>query len=116
MAYIGQLRGMTASDARRRSVELLEQLDAGEYYKQTRRSETPLFCACAAPPVKAPATTPGEAVKTALPTFLFRALYLFSAMYDIMPYKRGSQPAQGNLVRRSFKEPQSMVQCISKER
>jgi ABC-2 type transport system ATP-binding protein len=34
MAYIGQLRGMTAADARRRSVELLERLEAGEYYKK----------------------------------------------------------------------------------
>jgi ABC-2 type transport system ATP-binding protein len=34
MAYIGQLRGMAASAARRRSVELLERLDAGEYYKK----------------------------------------------------------------------------------
>jgi ABC-2 type transport system ATP-binding protein len=34
MTYIGQLRGMTASDARRRSVELLERLEAGEYYKK----------------------------------------------------------------------------------
>jgi ABC-2 type transport system ATP-binding protein len=34
MAYIGQLRGMTASDARRRSAELLEQLEAGEYLKK----------------------------------------------------------------------------------
>jgi ABC-2 type transport system ATP-binding protein len=33
MTYIGQLRGMTASDARRRSVELLERLEAQEYYK-----------------------------------------------------------------------------------
>ncbi|MDR2615828.1 MAG: ATP-binding cassette domain-containing protein, partial [Oscillospiraceae bacterium] len=34
MTYIGQLRGMTVSDARRRSVELLERLEAGEYYKK----------------------------------------------------------------------------------
>jgi ABC-2 type transport system ATP-binding protein len=34
MAYIGQLRGMTAADARRRSLEMLERLEAGEYYKK----------------------------------------------------------------------------------
>jgi ABC-2 type transport system ATP-binding protein len=34
MAYIGELRGMAPADARRRSAELLERLDAGEYYKK----------------------------------------------------------------------------------
>jgi ABC-2 type transport system ATP-binding protein len=34
MAYICELRGMTAADARRRSLEMLERLEAGEYYKK----------------------------------------------------------------------------------
>jgi ABC-2 type transport system ATP-binding protein len=34
MAYIGELRGMKPAAARRRSVELLDRLDAGEYYKK----------------------------------------------------------------------------------
>jgi ABC-2 type transport system ATP-binding protein len=34
MAYIGELRGMSAADARRRSLLLLEELGAGEYYKK----------------------------------------------------------------------------------
>lgn len=32
MAYLGELRGMKAKDARRRGKELLEKLEAGEYY------------------------------------------------------------------------------------
>jgi ABC-2 type transport system ATP-binding protein len=34
MAYIGELRGMTAADARRQSLEMLERLGAGEYFKK----------------------------------------------------------------------------------
>lgn len=34
IAYLGQLRGMSAKDARRRGAELLEKLDAGEYFER----------------------------------------------------------------------------------